>query len=491
MIAFTRREGDSFWVCRSSLVGSEVRKLAAGMSPEWSPDGKHIAFVHGDSVWTMDPDGSNARELQKLHTVNGFIHSVRWSPNGAWIAVEWQGGGLTAENIRFELISTDGTQVVPVKPGLPGGELSAVAWLGNEQVIYSRSYSEGSTGAVNSASSRLIRQQIPSGATRALLWVPGGVRTVEPLGPGRLVLDSVITRENLRELTLKNGKYTGVDQWITHGSSIDRQPRASPDGRWVVFSSNRSGNLDLWEASRDGTIRRITDDPSNDWDPGFAPDGKLVWASHRSGNFEIWMAEADGSGAHQVSHDGVDAENPTVTRDGWVIYNSGSKQPGLWRVREDGSQAKRIVPGVTNWPEVSPDGQYVMATGIRQGGFIGGRRQDAGYVAVYRIADGQEVARITLKASRVNAPGVGRARWMPDGKSIVFIDAEENGVAGIYRQDFVAGKDTAGSRILVMSNPDRQPETLGVSPDGTRIMYGVIDVQSNLLLVDGIRGIGK
>jgi Tol biopolymer transport system component len=110
---------------------------------------------------------------------------------------------------------------------------------------------------------------------------------------------------------------------------------------------------------------------------------------------------------------------------------------------------------------------------------------------VHRVSDGSEVAKISLRAALLNSPGIGRARWMPDGKTIAFIDADNNGTAGIYQQDFVPGQDTSSTRRLLMSDPDRQPETLGVSPDGTRIVYGVIDVQSNLLLLDGVTGIKR
>jgi Tol biopolymer transport system component len=92
----------------------------------------------------------------------------------------------------------------------------------------------------------------------------------------------------------------------------------------VIFSSNRNGNADLWEVStKTGALRRITDDPADDWDPAFTPDGKqIVWSSKRTGHFEIWVANADGSGARQVTRDGADDENPTVTHDGWVVYCS-------------------------------------------------------------------------------------------------------------------------------------------------------------------------
>ncbi|HVO81637.1 MAG TPA: protein kinase [Terriglobales bacterium] len=496
MIVFARREGEKFWICRATLVGGELRRLAEGTAPDWSPDGKQIAFVRQESLWVMDTDGSNVHELRKVEErSNSFVQSARWSPDGKWVAVESVVGGLSSENVRFHLISSDGRQSLEVKPAFSGGDLSAVAWVNNGEVIYARSVAASSVGAVNPSSSRLVLQKVPSGGGQAMLWLPGGVRSVEPLGHGRLVMDSMSSRENLRQLTIHNGSATGSEEkWLTHGSSIDRQPVVSPDGKWIVFASNRSGNLDLWEISPlDGMIRRLTDDPADDWDPGFTPDGKLIWTSHRSGNFEIWIADSDGSGARQLSHDGVDAENATATRDGWVIYNSGSKQPGLWKIRVDGSQAGLIVPGLTNWPEASPDGQYVTATGVRLANYIGGGvpRATGTYITVHRISDGSEVARIELKAALLAAPGIGRVRWMPDGKHLAFIDSDGNGVTGIYLQDFVPDHDTSSTRRLLISDPDRQAETLGVSPDGSHIVYGVIDVQSNLLLLDGVGGIKR
>lgn len=78
------------------------------------------------------------------------------------------------------------------------------------------------------------------------------------------------------------------------GQCRDRQPCYSPDGERVVFSSNRSGNLDLWEVSRKtGTVRRLTDDSADDWDPGFTRHGKLIWSSNRFGAFEIWIADPE------------------------------------------------------------------------------------------------------------------------------------------------------------------------------------------------------
>ena len=96
--------------------------------------------------------------------------------------------------------------------------------------------------------------------------------------------------------------------------------------------------MDLWVLeTRTGALRQLTDDPAQDWDPGFTPDGRhVLWSSDRSGHLEIWIAGADGSGARQLTRDGVDAENPNATPDGrFIVYTSGNPQRlGLWRIRD-------------------------------------------------------------------------------------------------------------------------------------------------------------
>jgi hypothetical protein len=116
------------------------------------------------------------------------------------------------------------------------------------------------------------------------------------------------------------------EHWLTRGASIDRQPTFSPDGKRVLFSSNRSGNLDVWENGR-GNRRALAHHRSsgNDWDPSYTPDGRsILWSSDRGGTFEIWKRPPDGTARSQISHDGVDAENPTMTPDGqWILFLSG------------------------------------------------------------------------------------------------------------------------------------------------------------------------
>src|SRR5207245_10450167 len=102
-------------------------------------------------------------------------------------------------------------------------------------------------------------------------------------------------RTTVGEISLEGG--SGKSGSFTRGNSTDCQPAYSPDGEWVIFSSNQSGNLDIWQVStKTGAQRRLTDDPAEDWDPDFSADGKhIIWSSNRSGHFEIWIADAEGS----------------------------------------------------------------------------------------------------------------------------------------------------------------------------------------------------
>jgi hypothetical protein len=85
-----------------------------------------------------------------------------------------------------------------------------------------------------------------------------------------------------------------------------------------------------------------------------------------------------------------------------------------------------------------------------------------------------------------------RARWMPDGRRIVFRHRDEVGRSGVYVQDFVPGRDTAPSRRkLAGFDPVLDTESFGISPDGARVTLAQIEWGASLLLVEGLAGVGE
>jgi Tol biopolymer transport system component len=333
------------------------------------------------------------------------------------------------------------------------------------------------------AAGQIVLHDLKSGSSETVLFLPTNGFSMDVLGDGRLLFETASSRENLREFVVGGGEAVR-SRWLTRGQSTDRQPVYSPDGQWVLFSSNRSGNLDLWEISTtNGVVRRLTNDAAEDWDPGFTPDGKhILWSSNRSGPFEIWTAEADGGNPSQLSHDGVDAENPTTGGDArWIYYNSGHPgQIGIWKVGTDGARATQVVRGYLSVPDVSPDGRFV-AFASSQNGLVKVARTEDGVVVFSAVPS-------SIDVSATRQQGVlGRARWMNRGAVIAFVGRDENGVNGVYVQDFVPGVDTQQTRRRLGGfDPDSITESLAISPDGTRLTVASVEPVFGISIAENV-----
>jgi eukaryotic-like serine/threonine-protein kinase len=471
----------SLW--RVPAVGGEARRVLDEVTTaDISPDGAKIAFTRNvqtgalvqTAILVADADGANAREL--LRTDVGAAHP-RWSPDGTRIAFVTTSGGRVIQSIL--LLDAASGKLTRLSSPAKAGEISTVVWSRDgENLFYVRAES---VEAVVGSSAKVIRHNIAEDRPEAIGWASHNGALLDVLDDGKLVLDVRSARDNLREL--------GPDtRWITRGNSSDRQPSYSPDGQSVLFSSNRSGNLDLWVADRNGGVRRITDDGAEDWDPAFTPDGKkIVWSSGRSGNLEIWIANADGSGAKQISNDGADAENPTATPDGqWIVYNSFNlKKSGIWKVRADGTQATQLVKARTALPEVSPDGQYAA--------YLAESRTNRANIRVVRLSDGKDMGiNIPMRGTRRTAAILGRTRWMPDGKALAFLAQDEHGVNGVFLQDFIPNTDTSATR-RPLGGFDRETatESFGIAPDGKTITVAQWEQLFSLFSIEGVPGVMK
>ncbi len=469
---------------RVATVGGEPRKLLEDVvGADWSPDGARIVFVRtaevegriASEVGILYANGENPRKLASVPRRN--LTAPRWSLDGkSIVAADAPFGiaGAPSERGHTVIGVEDGTtRLVP--PPQPGGDLSALAWSGSVgDAIYTQGESMARVGFASWGSTRVVRMDTASGRAQVLFSIPAVAHDVQVLGRGRLLFTTRSSRQNLRE---NSPRGEGGERWLTRGSSSDRQPIFSPDGEWVAFTSNRSGNLELWALStRSGILRRLTDHEGDDWDPAFMEGGKkILWSSNRGGHFEIWTAEADGRHPRQVSQDGADAENPTATPDGqWIVYQSGhAEKRGLWKVRADGSEAKHLVSGTTAWPEVSPDGRHALFTVLRPSGNV---------VRVVRLADGQ-----VLPFEIAARGGGGRARWMPDGRAIAYVDRDQQERTGVFAQDFAPGRDTSGTRRpLAGLTYDLEAESFAVSPDGAKIVVAMLEFSSNLLIAEGV-----
>ncbi|MFQ5340517.1 MAG: hypothetical protein ACE5F6_03110 [Anaerolineae bacterium] len=114
---------------------------------------------------------------------------------------------------------------------------------------------------------------------------------------------------------------------LTFDSHIDYGPTWSPGGSRIAFSSDRSGNMDIWSLNADGSggLVQLTNEPSQQRQPAWSPDGnQIAYVSDEDGNDNIYVRNADGSGKVLVKDLASSNEQfPAWSPDGqWIIFTT-------------------------------------------------------------------------------------------------------------------------------------------------------------------------
>jgi|CXWL01.1.fsa_nt_gi serine/threonine protein kinase len=490
-LLFLRGDTPPFSLFRVAAVGGTARRVTDGVASyvAWSPDGKRVALVRAsvagavqDTLVTLNPDGGDERVLARV--AEFALGSLQWSPDGATVgALTFLAANGVARQSIVDFNVRDGARRTLYEPG-PNSVVGAWSWSGSKALLVTEAanvFGGGGTGT-------LRRIDIGGRPPRTLLSLQQAASGMAIAGPGRVVIDALSPTQNLSLVSLAAGSKTDPVT-LTRGESADRQPAFSPDGARVVFSSDREGNVDVWEIElSSGNLRRLTTDMGQDWDPGYSPDDKqILFSSRRLGHYEIWMAAPDGSGARQVTADGFDAENPVMTPDGrWIIYTSANPaQSGIWKIRPDGSEGTLLTKGAINNAEVSPDGRWVS--------FLDSTTAS---LRVITLADGADVPLADFPMVSVGLGGtaitIGRSRWV-NASTLAWLDYDtEARATRLVAQDIVPGRDTRASRrVLVQGTPDEMPESFGVSPDGRRLVVSSLRNRSNILAIEGLPGVTR
>ena len=133
--------------------------------------------------------------------------------------------------------------------------------------------------------------------------------------------------------------FTGLQQNSFTEIGMDTDPDVNPDGKTIVFASTRHTKAaDIYVKKVAGqTVTRLTSDPADDIQPTFSPDGNFVaYASNRSGNWDLYVMTSDGRRPFQVtsslSHEIHPSWSPDGSRLCYSQYNTRTGQWELWIV---------------------------------------------------------------------------------------------------------------------------------------------------------------
>jgi Tol biopolymer transport system component/imidazolonepropionase-like amidohydrolase len=299
----------------------------------------------------------------------------------------------------------------------------------------------------------------------------------------------------------------GEAKALTSGVEWDMQPRYSPNGKWIAFTSDRAGGDNVWMMNRDGSkpqqVSKETFRLLNS--PNWSPDSEFIVArkhftSRRSlGAGEMWLYHRSGGDGVQLTekaNDQKDAGEPVFSPDGRYLYFSQDVTPGrvfeynkdpntqiyvIQRLDRQRRQIERYItgPGGSIRPTPSPDGRSLaFVRRVRYKSVLYVADLESG--AERPLYDGLDRDLQETWAIHGVYPAMG---WTPDNKSIVFwaggkirrIDVATKRVADIPFHVASTRKIAKALRFPIEVAPKRFPTRMlrwvQVSPNGKQVIY--------------------
>lgn len=452
----------AYWMGKRSVVPPTPPvftqlTFSAGVErdPAIAPNGETFAFVRDDDIYMQRTDGRNAINLTRTPDITEGAPA--FSPDGRQIAFhksDKEGGifvmGATGESVRR--LTTTGFD----PNWSPDGK--RIVFSRDERVVDPRSR--------NTTASPLMVMDAAGGAPRLLLdsdgmqphWSPHGLRIA-------YWANDNAGRRDIYTVASSGEKKTIVA--VTSDSTLDWSPAWAPDGKWIYFSSDRSGTTTLWRVAIDessgkthgapqlisapapfagqlsissdgkrllfqttnstnslhrGTFdaakETITIDEKPILDGSLlirmaapSPDGSMI-AFSTEGREDVFVMLSDGTDIRQLTDDIYRDRGVTWSPDGQKIafYSSRSGDYQVWTIRPDGSDLTQVtklpIDRLPNFPLYSPDGTRMACVSTRKLSYI------------------MDITRLPVTAVELLPPVPSESSslfaqsWSPDGKRL-------------------------------------------------------------------------
>ena len=259
---------------------------------------------------------------------------------------------------------------------------------------------------------------------------------------------------------------SGVRQ-LTDGHGDDRDPRISPDGKKVAFSSDRAfkGNYDIWVADiESGKVTQRTSAPADEFEPAWSPDGSDIAFVSGTGANGTSIQQIDISNGEKTivtAPKGSHVNSPSWSPDGQKIaYTEFSGRKTRLKVGDETvGDADDVFPFPARW--LSPDELLYTADGKILATKIGGETKPVPFRATFSLNRPEYRHRKMDFDSKVPRPvkGILNPALSPDGKRIAFEALNQLWLMEI------------GGKPQPLTGDNFYKQSPAWSPDGTKIAF--------------------
>jgi Tol biopolymer transport system component len=462
--------------------GSPRRLTDFGSRPAWSPGGSRIAFqsealvdlaanavaaMPPSTLWVVPAEGGAPVQVTTAGSPPGGHGGPAWSPDETRLV-------FTASDRRASSVwsvGVDGGGLVRLATG-PTYTYDPVFSRDGRSVYYSALSASGNYGmwrvGVDSAGRArgepLSLADLSFGTSRHLSMARDG---------RRIAFSALRMSSNLWRVAAEPG---ARPRPLTAETGRNARPVFSPDGLRLAFDRWQSGtNPDVWVMDADGAhARQVVSDRAIDTVPNWTPDGRrLVFVSDRNGRSAVWTADAGGGGERLLLDLGSDTDWVRLSPDGRSLAFARRSADGIvnvWRAALPSGTPRQLTsdPEFAGFPCWSPDGRF-LAVQLKRG-------EDA-QVAVMPAEGGRPVPITTDPGQHWPYS------WSPDGRHVAFAGLHE-GFWNVYRVERASGREERLTRYEKLGAYVRYPAW---SPRGDALVYEYAETTGNVWLLDGLR----
>ncbi len=306
----------------SQLLFNSRTDNLPGLPVIWSPDGEQVAYVQSDQIletYLADASGGSAR---RLGYSTDYEYNTLWSPDGRWLA--FIGGGDGGEDIY--LADADGSQ--PRNLTQTGLGYRNLSWSPDSRRLVAEGQNPEELFVIQLADGQITRLTNDHAKDIRPFWSPDGqwiafMSSRESGGFAGTRFDLYVLDAACID---SPAGCDDVARRLTEHFPADSawQPFWSPDSGRILFASiSWMGGSDLYLVDvTTGAAQNLTNDNARESSPDWSPDGRsLIFESNKGGIWAVYRMETDGTGRVRLTDGTYDSRRPLWSPDGQrVLY---------------------------------------------------------------------------------------------------------------------------------------------------------------------------